>query len=337
MLPLMGTSDDRAAAIAQRCAHARQHGHAWQACCPSHEDTHPSLSITASGDKVLLKCHATCGCTTEAIVTALGLTLRDLFAEGPTAHRHPRRRLADSANLSSRSAKQPCPQPIDSSSGSQEISRISRISRGGTVFVAVRRWQEARPLRATDPVWRYLRARDVAPQAAPPALRYHPRLPYRHEGGTWTHHPAMLASVSTCDGVQVALHRTYLDQHGHKAPVPSPKKITAPATPGALRGASIPLFAATTLLALTEGIETALAVHRLSGWPTWSCVSATGLEQVEVPDTITTLYICADHDPTGLCAAYALARRQASHRTVKVLVPPCPGEDWLDVLQREGV
>src|SRR6516165_4042750 len=98
MLPLMGTSDDRAAAIAQRCAHARQHGHAWQACCPSHEDTHPSLSITASGDKVLLKCHATCGCTTEAIVTALGLTLRDLFAEGPTAHRHPRRRLADSAN-----------------------------------------------------------------------------------------------------------------------------------------------------------------------------------------------------------------------------------------------
>ena len=335
MSTLTGTAFDRAAAVAERCAKARQHGTSWKACCPAHDDTKPSLSITPTGDRVLIKCFA--ACTAEAIVTALGLTLRDLFAEGPTAHRHPRRRLAESANLSNRSAKQPCPQPVDSSRSSRDISEISGISRGSTFFSAERRWQEARPLRATDPVWGYLRARDVAPQAAPPALRYHPRLPYRHEGGTWTHHPAMLASVSTCAGVQVALHRTYLDLHGHKAPVPSPKKITAPATPGALRGASIPLFAATTLLALTEGIETALAVHRLSGWPTWSCVSATGLEQVEVPDTITTLYICADHDPTGLCAAYALARRQASHRTVKVLVPPCPGEDWLDVLQREGV
>jgi putative DNA primase/helicase len=147
----------------------------------------------------------------------------------------------------------------------------------------------------------------------------------------------MLAAISTCAGDLVTLHRTYLDLHGHKAPVSSPKKVMSPTTPGALRGATIQLFAATTLLALTEGLETAIAVNLLSGWPTWSCVSASGLEQVEVPDTITTLYICADHDAAGLRAAYALARRQAYHRTVRVLVPPCLGEDWHNVLQREGV
>jgi len=147
----------------------------------------------------------------------------------------------------------------------------------------------------------------------------------------------MLAAVSTLQGTVVSLHRTYLDAHGGKARVPSPKKVMQPTSPGALRGAAIQLFPAAATLALAEGIETALAVHLLSGWPTWSCLSATGLEQVALPPTVTTLYVCADHDPTGIEAAYTLARRQARARTVTVLVPPCPGDDWNDVLQREGV
>ena len=333
MPTLIGTAYDRAAAIAARCAQARQHGNSWKACCPAHDDTHPSLSITyADARGVGLKCHA--GCQTEDVLHRLGLVWADLFADGRTT---PRPISRFSANLSNRSAHQPCPQHVDFSRISYSISRISRISRGGAFSAAARRWQEARPLKSADPVGRYLRARGVEPPASLPALRYHPRLPYHHADGIWTYHPAMLAAVSTPEGVLVTLHRTYLDLHGHKARVPSPKKVMSPATPGAVQGASIQLLAATTLLALTEGIETALAVHRLSGWPTWSCVSASGLEHVAVPDTIATLYICADHDPVGLRAAYALARRQAYHRTVRVLVPPCPGEDWHDVLQREGV
>lgn len=54
--------------------------------CPAHEDRNPSLSITAGADtRVLLKCHA--GCTTEAIVTALGLTMRDLMPPRPDTER----------------------------------------------------------------------------------------------------------------------------------------------------------------------------------------------------------------------------------------------------------
>ncbi len=55
-----------------------QSGKSYQARCPAHEDNSPSLSISAAEDgTVLLKCHS--GCTAEAVVTALGLTMRDLF------------------------------------------------------------------------------------------------------------------------------------------------------------------------------------------------------------------------------------------------------------------
>jgi len=48
--------------------------------CPNHDDRHASLSVTEGDDgRVLLHCHA--GCTPDEIVDALGLQLRDLFAQ----------------------------------------------------------------------------------------------------------------------------------------------------------------------------------------------------------------------------------------------------------------
>ena len=50
-----------------------------QVCCPAHEDGSPSLSVTPGRDgRVVLHCHA--GCTVESICGALGLTVKDLFA-----------------------------------------------------------------------------------------------------------------------------------------------------------------------------------------------------------------------------------------------------------------
>jgi hypothetical protein len=51
----------------------------WTARCPSHADKDPSLSVRDAGDRVLVHCHA--GCSAESIVGALGLEMRDLFAE----------------------------------------------------------------------------------------------------------------------------------------------------------------------------------------------------------------------------------------------------------------
>ena len=50
----------------------------WQALCPAHDDRKPSLSIREADDhKVLLKCWS--GCGASEIVSALGLSLADLF------------------------------------------------------------------------------------------------------------------------------------------------------------------------------------------------------------------------------------------------------------------
>ena len=51
--------------------------------CPAHADGRNSLSIgqSADGRRLLMHCHA--GCTTESVVTALGLTVYDLFADKP--------------------------------------------------------------------------------------------------------------------------------------------------------------------------------------------------------------------------------------------------------------
>lgn len=55
-------------------------GECWMACCPAHDDQHPSLSISTGKDgRILLNCMA--GCATESVVAAMGLKLSDLFAD----------------------------------------------------------------------------------------------------------------------------------------------------------------------------------------------------------------------------------------------------------------
>ena len=53
----------------------------WKAKCPAHDDREPSLSVSVgAGGRVLMHCHA--GCTTDAILEAIGLEMADLFTEG---------------------------------------------------------------------------------------------------------------------------------------------------------------------------------------------------------------------------------------------------------------
>jgi hypothetical protein len=62
---------------------AERRGQNWAAKCPAHEDRRPSLSIKAGFDgRVLVRCWA--GCTTDAVLIAMGLTFKDLFP-GPVS------------------------------------------------------------------------------------------------------------------------------------------------------------------------------------------------------------------------------------------------------------
>lgn len=65
---------------------AKANGHGWMARCPAHDDKTPSLSVSEGDDgRALLHCHA--GCEVEAIVSELGLTMRDLMPEGESSRK----------------------------------------------------------------------------------------------------------------------------------------------------------------------------------------------------------------------------------------------------------
>jgi 5S rRNA maturation endonuclease (ribonuclease M5) len=70
--------------ILSRLKKVKQRQGGWIALCPAHADKQPSLSISEAEDgKVLLHCHA--GCQTEDILSAIGLTISDLFPTGANA------------------------------------------------------------------------------------------------------------------------------------------------------------------------------------------------------------------------------------------------------------
>jgi hypothetical protein len=71
--------------VLSRLQGVRRNGSEMTALCPAHRDKNPSLSISESGGKILLHCHA--GCTTEAVCAAAGIELRELFADNrPEQH-----------------------------------------------------------------------------------------------------------------------------------------------------------------------------------------------------------------------------------------------------------
>ena len=194
-------------------------------------------------------------------------------------------------------------------------------------------WRQAHAVMATDPVARYLQRRGLWQEPLPDVLRCHPRLPYRHEDEHFTHHPALIATVQDPHGAVATVHRIYLDNSGAKADVPTPKKSMSP--PTTVTGAAVRLDTATDTLAVTEGVETGLAVRLTTQLPVWAALTAGGMSSIVLPNNVRMVVICADNDAsgTGEQAAKQLARRMlAEGRRVKIFMPPTPGTDWADSL-----
>lgn len=194
-------------------------------------------------------------------------------------------------------------------------------------------WAACRPLVAGDTVTRYLTARlngELWP--LPDALRFHPALPYWHEGQELGRFPAMVAALTSQGGDLLALHRTYLTPDGHKANVPTVKKITA--SGGPLVGGCIRLAQPHQgRIGIAEGIETALAASKVSGVPTVAAYSAGALAGWCWPNGTRSLVIFGDADKAGRDAAQTLSHRARSHGLgVQVLTPNDEGADWCDVV-----
>lgn len=182
------------------------------------------------------------------------------------------------------------------------------------------------------PAARYIAARGLSGIDWPTDVLEARHLRYYSDDGSWTDHPAMVAAVRSISGDLLTLHRIYLNDSGGKAKVPNPKRLMTPAAETWLGGA-VQLYEPDERLALAEGIESAMAVRLLTGWPVWACVTAGGLASVNIPTTVRRVAIHADHDLAGLSAAARLRERLAADgREVAVVVPPDSGMDPLDVL-----
>ena len=223
--------------------------------------------------------------------------------------------------------------PLPAASSEPSAERMKKL--------AQRIWGEARPVTAGDEVDRYLVGRGLRLPVVPKVLRFHPALGYyeKDAAGKSTkvaEYPAMLACIQGPDGHAVTLHRTYL-KDGGKAPMSDPKKVLS----SGINGAAVRLFEATEQLAITEGIETALAVHLATGKPVWAALNAGNLEKLWLPATVTRVCVYADNDADagydGQAFAFALARRLkreeagTNPRQIQVFLPKQPGLDWADV------
>lgn len=194
----------------------------------------------------------------------------------------------------------------------------------------------AQPL-AGSPAADYLAGRGLAVPAAADLL-FHPDLAHWESK---TGYPAMLGQVRDRTGNVIGLHRTWLDNAPdgvtRKAPVEKVKKMLGRVAGGAVR---LGPLGDGDRLALSEGIETGLAA--MTAWPdlpVWATLSTSGLEQVDLPPGARRVLILADNDVSGagMRAAEAAARRlRAQGRDVAIALPPEAGDDFNDLMQREG-
>jgi len=165
-------------------------------------------------------------------------------------------------------------------------------------------------------------------------LLFHPDLAHWE---TKTGYPALVALVRDVQGQVVGLHRIWIALDGKsKADVPKAKMMLGPVAGGAVRLGN----AGGEIVAVAEGIETGLAaLQAMPQLPVWASLSTSGMEKLCLPPTLRRVILLADHDQSGAgqkAAEMAAERFVAEGRRVWIALPPKEGEDFNDLLVREG-
>jgi hypothetical protein len=204
-------------------------------------------------------------------------------------------------------------------------------------------WRDALPIQNTL-AETYLRSRGMKGCSSTwHDLYFHPSLSYKENDDTpWTKHPGMLAVVRNTCGTPVTLHRTFLNADGtSKANVTRQKMMLAQPEP--LNGACIMIDRPTQtdfggLIGVSEGIENGLAVREATGCPIWVGISDRIMEKILFWDSISTIVIWEDIEPSGAGHRAALNIREKWHALGKQVIIKDPSTilprdkvDWLDV------
>jgi putative DNA primase/helicase len=181
-------------------------------------------------------------------------------------------------------------------------------------------------------------------------LKFHPCLEYKDKhGNKLGTSGALLALVRNNQGIPVSIHRTYIYTNGNKADFGegnSVRKMTPPVNKQ-VKGRQIQLFQPINgCIGISEGLETALAVHQAKGFPVWPCISNTMLQTFIPPKGVHTVLNFVDKDRNNAGEKSALIlEEQLRLKGIKVLnlLPPTPilpsdakGVDWADQLIRDS-
>jgi len=144
--------------------------------------------------------------------------------------------------------------------------------------------------------------------------------------------PAMVVAMRDAAGAVKGYHITYLNDDA--------TKHSRLYTPGETGECSLWLSKPKPVIAIAEGIESAMSVKAQFGHDCWATGDAGRMAKFIPPEGTLAMLIYADNDQnfTGQAAAYSLARRLKQHNpdlVVEVHVPELQGDDYNDMLMRE--
>jgi putative DNA primase/helicase len=273
----------------------------WTACCPAHDDKHPSLSIALGNvAPVVLFCQ-TRRCTFKDIVEAL--ELRGLW-------------------------------PVEVTRAKQRGNRLSAAVKRDITQSMARIDAQLKPI-ANTRADRYLTGRGITVRSAT-ELAYHPSLFHPWSETTW---PAMVAIVRNVAGEVVDFHRTWLSiaEPIVKAPIDPPRAWLGSITGHAVHLA----LAAETLLIGEgiETTLSAMQLYGLPGWAAMTAGNLVKVKLPPIVREVI-FAADNDKSGGGVAAATKAAQRfRREGLQVRVMMPDVLNDfnDLLLLWQREGI
>lgn len=188
-------------------------------------------------------------------------------------------------------------------------------------------WAATLPV-VNTPAERYLASRAVAYPAAD--LRYHRAAPTSYDGRSCS--PALVALARAPDGSPTAIQSTFIRRDGAGKAFGGASRLTF----GPLSGGAVRLTEPRDgILAIAEGVETALSFTLLFGIPCWAALGTSGLVNFDPPRGLRRLYVAGDPGEGGVEAARRLGQRLSGQFEVVVSRPADGPGDWNDTLRRK--
>jgi hypothetical protein len=263
---------------------------------PGHSKCDRSLSLLLAGDHIIY--HSFAGDPDDAVRAHLGL-----------------------ANIQPASA-------VERRRAQQERESQQRAARERSWRFCERVWGAAQPIAAT-PAERYLNGRAITLAALD--LRYQPNAPCSYDSRKTC--AALVALVRAPDGAPTAIQSTFIKQNGRGKAFSGSSRLTF----GPLAAGAVRLVAPRDgVLAVAEGVETALSFTQLFDIPCWAALGTSNLAAFEPPAGLRKLWIAGDPGEAGIEAARQLAKRLCDRMEVAISRPNDGPGDWNDALKRRA-